>query len=160
MTYPPGFQGPVAMPYLIGQSSFPGPASNLPNRGSFVGGKKEKRKNKETSSGNPENVVNVTAIQDVVKTEIPGDAVKTEEAAVVNNLHPAFTHNKMPEVSRLPAVFARNMCRMCGKFFRSGQLLRQHMLVHTDQRKYQCRYCDRAFKQLSHLQQHHRIHTG
>ncbi|KAL4226782.1 hypothetical protein ACF0H5_014761 [Mactra antiquata] len=54
----------------------------------------------------------------------------------------------------------RPMCRACGKYFMSRQQLNQHMLVHTDVRKYKCSYCDRSFKQPSHLHQHHRIHTG
>lgn len=60
-----------------------------------------------------------------------------------------------------PGMFPdRPMCRSCGKYFMSRQQLNQHMLVHTDIRKYKCTYCDRAFKQPSHLHQHHRIHTG
>jgi uncharacterized Zn-finger protein len=60
-----------------------------------------------------------------------------------------------------PAMLAdRPMCRSCGKYFMSRQQLNQHMLVHTDVRKYKCSYCDRTFKQPSHLHQHHRIHTG
>lgn len=54
----------------------------------------------------------------------------------------------------------RPMCRSCGKYFMSRQQLNQHMLVHTDVRKYKCTYCERTFKQPSHLHQHHRIHTG
>ena len=55
---------------------------------------------------------------------------------------------------------APNVCQTCGKWFRSRQQVAQHLLVHTDERRYKCTYCDRAFKQASHLQQHHRIHTG
>ncbi|XP_045165825.1 oocyte zinc finger protein XlCOF8.4-like [Mercenaria mercenaria] len=54
----------------------------------------------------------------------------------------------------------RPMCGSCGKYFMSRQQLNQHMLVHTDVRKYKCTYCQRTFKQPSHLHQHHRIHTG
>ena len=51
-------------------------------------------------------------------------------------------------------------CEKCFKSFPSSQQLQQHMLVHTNIRKYKCQYCDKAFKQLSHVQQHHRRHTG
>jgi len=54
----------------------------------------------------------------------------------------------------------RMTCKVCRKWFHSRQQIAQHMLVHSDVRKYKCRYCDRAFKQPSHLDQHHRIHTG
>ena len=51
-------------------------------------------------------------------------------------------------------------CPICFKSFVSEQQLRQHDLVHSNERKYQCQYCDRTFKQLSHVQQHTRRHTG
>ena len=166
MAYSPGPPGTVPMPYFAGQSSVPGMGHSLPNT---AGGKNKKRKRTDTISGNSGNDLNITNSHGVIKQEVPEDAavkieeevvIKTEEAPVMNSALPTL-RNTMPElITRLPAVMVRNTCRVCGKLFRSGQLLRQHMLVHTDQRKYQCRYCDRTFKQLSHLQQHHRIHTG
>lgn len=148
------FQAPPSSITLLRNSSYP----------SDAGGKKRKRRNKgkefnETKSGlfkSNSGEGNTNNTEDFsIKTRITDD-----KRPVMNGEHPAFEQSNTSAISRLPAVFVRNTCRLCGKFFRSGQLLRQHMLVHTDQRKYQCHYCDRAFKQLSHLQQHHRIHTG
>lgn len=51
-------------------------------------------------------------------------------------------------------------CQKCLKSFPSSQQLAQHLLVHTNVRKYSCKFCDKMFKQLSHVQQHLRIHTG
>lgn len=68
-------------------------------------------------------------------------------------------HN--PVVYNFDVIFQGKMtCQVCGKWFHSRQQVAQHMLVHTDERKYKCKFCDRAFKQPSHLDQHHRIHTG
>ena len=86
------------------------------------------------------------------------ETISAMEGVSLESLHPAFQQGYA--MSGLSEMVSRNSCKLCGKPFRSSQLLRQHMLVHTDQRKYACQYCDRTFKQLSHLQQHHRIHTG
>ncbi|KAK3104820.1 hypothetical protein FSP39_011000 [Pinctada imbricata] len=51
-------------------------------------------------------------------------------------------------------------CGTCGKVFKNSSQLSQHMLVHSNERKYKCSYCDKAFKQMSHVQQHTRMHTG
>ena len=142
------------------------------------GSKKRKRKSKGKLQGNCNNFVVSPSVKenskkvidktdaisdaagDPVKTEVTEEPVNADENTLKKGIHPAFNTGKSLPMNRVQAVMRRNTCRLCGKLFRSGQLLRQHMLVHTDQRKYQCQYCDRTFKQLSHLQQHHRIHTG
>ena len=86
------------------------------------------------------------------------ETISAMEGVSLESLHPAFQQGYA--MGGISEMISRNSCKLCGKPFRSSQLLRQHMLVHTDQRKYACQYCDRTFKQLSHLQQHHRIHTG
>lgn len=85
-----------------------------------------------------------------------------------NNLIRVVPKGRRPKGTTGPQLLNHNsdafpdrpMCRACGKFFMSRQQLNQHMLVHTDVRKYKCSYCERSFKQPSHLHQHHRIHTG
>ena len=161
-TYSPGLQGPIPIPYLSGQPSISGFPQNIPNPAT-----RKRKRRKQTVSGSDLNInnkdVNAPTVlipeEATIKTTTPGDAGnKTQEASVMASSGTTLPRS-MP-INGLPAVMVRNTCRVCSKPFRSGQLLRQHMLVHSDHRKYQCRYCDRSFKQLSHLQQHHRIHTG
>ena len=104
----------------------------------------------DKANGNGENR-NLSSVQSA-------ETISAMEGVSLESLHPAFQQGYA--MSGISEMISRNSCKLCGKPFRSSQLLRQHMLVHTDQRKYACQYCDRTFKQLSHLQQHHRIHTG
>lgn len=74
--------------------------------------------------------------------------------------HSAPEVDQVCELGPAGMMTDRPKCTSCGKYFMSRQQLNQHMLVHTDVRKYKCTYCERTFKQPSHLHQHHRIHTG
>ena len=155
-------------PFLIGQLN--GDTAPIIHQKNRMDGRKRKRKSQEKAHKIAEKDLNAandtddTTVRHNKTLNSTGDGssetVEAVDSQPSNNIHPAFKPNKTSTMDGFSAMFSRNTCRHCGKFFRNCQLLRQHMLVHTDQRKYQCQYCERTFKQLSHLQQHHRIHTG
>ena len=46
------------------------------------------------------------------------------------------------------------VCTTCEKVFKQPYLLRRHLPVHTNDRKYECAECDKAFNHQSTLSQH------
>ena len=53
------------------------------------------------------------------------------------------------------------ICLSCGKEFNQKYLLKRHIPIHTDERKFKCIYCDKLFRQNSTLSQHiAAIHSG
>ena len=53
-----------------------------------------------------------------------------------------------------------NLCTICGKGFKSKQLLKYHVALHKGESKFVCKYCQRQFLQNAQLQNHERTHTG
>lgn len=51
-------------------------------------------------------------------------------------------------------------CDHCGKTFRSGSNLRNHLNVHTGLKPHACGTCGRAFANQRNLKRHERAHTG
>ncbi|XP_063800607.1 zinc finger protein 408 [Pseudophryne corroboree] len=51
-------------------------------------------------------------------------------------------------------------CRVCNKQLANSCSLRNHMLVHTDEKPYACSHCGRAFRHKGNLNSHQRLHTG
>lgn len=54
------------------------------------------------------------------------------------------------------------LCVICGSTFRTNYNLKQHLLTHSDKRKYECSYenCTRTFRQISALHTHEKIHKN
>ncbi|XP_076810518.1 uncharacterized protein LOC143453213 [Clavelina lepadiformis] len=51
-------------------------------------------------------------------------------------------------------------CTLCDKRFASRRTLKQHNMVHTEERPFTCTYCSKTFRRRSHLACHERTHTG
>ena len=49
------------------------------------------------------------------------------------------------------------MCNVCGKVFCSTIILKQHKLVHTDEKPFQCKKCDKKFKRKGDLNVHVKV---
>jgi len=58
-----------------------------------------------------------------------------------------------------PSASSDILCSYCHKDFLNMSALRQHMPVHTGEKKYQCGQCDRKFTQSSSLYKHMRKHS-
>lgn len=54
------------------------------------------------------------------------------------------------------------LCVICKNTFRSNYNLKQHLLTHSEKRKYECLYenCTQTFRQISALQSHQKIHRN
>jgi len=51
-------------------------------------------------------------------------------------------------------------CATCGKLYTSFNGLKQHQVVHSDEKKFACEYCGKAFKFKGNMQQHRKLHEG
>ena len=51
-------------------------------------------------------------------------------------------------------------CDECGKVFSKNASLRQHMPIHTNERRFKCEFCGKSFIQSDHLTSHMQTHTG
>ncbi|XP_076848913.1 uncharacterized protein LOC143496587 [Brachyhypopomus gauderio] len=51
-------------------------------------------------------------------------------------------------------------CELCGKCYSYPHVLKIHLRTHTGERPYHCKFCDKTFNQKGHVKGHERIHTG
>uniref|UniRef100_A0A8D0BXE2 C2H2-type domain-containing protein n=1 Tax=Salvator merianae TaxID=96440 RepID=A0A8D0BXE2_SALMN len=52
------------------------------------------------------------------------------------------------------------LCPICGKGFRTSNLLSKHKVIHRQDKPYECQECGKAFVQMLRLRRHQKIHTG
>ncbi|XP_018417180.1 PREDICTED: transcription factor E4F1 [Nanorana parkeri] len=53
----------------------------------------------------------------------------------------------------------RYVCQLCEKTFKTANILKAHMLIHTNRKDFVCRMCGDAFRTKGSLIRHHRRHT-
>lgn len=51
------------------------------------------------------------------------------------------------------------VCTICGQQLNSRATLRNHLLVHSDEKRHKCDYCGSTFKQSKSLKSHLLLHT-
>ncbi|XP_055375681.1 zinc finger protein 184 [Condylostylus longicornis] len=52
------------------------------------------------------------------------------------------------------------VCQICGKKFKTLQILKEHGVTHSDMFSYVCQICNKSFKALRNLRQHKITHTS
>ncbi len=58
-----------------------------------------------------------------------------------------------------PVVIDHLTCQICLKKFKKGYNLKQHLLIHSDQKPFQCPICGKAFVQKANLVKHLTVHS-
>uniref|UniRef100_A0A8B9R1Y4 Transcription factor E4F1 n=1 Tax=Anas platyrhynchos TaxID=8839 RepID=A0A8B9R1Y4_ANAPL len=53
----------------------------------------------------------------------------------------------------------RYVCEMCQKTFKTGNILKAHMITHSSRKDYECKLCGTSFRTKGSLIRHHRRHT-
>lgn len=51
------------------------------------------------------------------------------------------------------------VCEVCGASFKLKDLLKNHLVIHSEERNYKCDICDKTFKLPSVLNTHKRVHS-
>ncbi|KAI8431780.1 hypothetical protein MSG28_016205 [Choristoneura fumiferana] len=62
--------------------------------------------------------------------------------------------------TKYPAMKTPCMCEQCGRIFQSMALLKDHMWVHTGEKRFKCDRCDKSFTQKTNLVFHMRVHSA
>ncbi|KAL4703496.1 hypothetical protein ACJJTC_011298 [Scirpophaga incertulas] len=62
--------------------------------------------------------------------------------------------------TKYPAMKTPCMCEQCGRIFQSMALLKDHMWVHTGEKRFKCSTCDKSFTQKTNLVFHMRVHSA
>ncbi|KAJ0184354.1 hypothetical protein K1T71_000777 [Dendrolimus kikuchii] len=62
--------------------------------------------------------------------------------------------------TKYPAMKTPCMCEQCGRIFQSMALLKDHMWVHTGEKRFKCDRCPKSFTQKTNLVFHLRAHSA
>ncbi|KAL0617251.1 Transcription factor E4F1 [Plecturocebus cupreus] len=54
----------------------------------------------------------------------------------------------------------RYVCALCHKTFKTGSILKAHMVTHSSRKDHECKLCGASFRTKGSLIRHHRRHTG
>uniref|UniRef100_A0AAG5DQD6 Uncharacterized protein n=1 Tax=Anopheles atroparvus TaxID=41427 RepID=A0AAG5DQD6_ANOAO len=92
--------------------------------------------------------------------DLPGDphppAEHDEIAKSKDNLQSKSNKNTKKKTARGNGKARKTECQVCGSM---QQNLKQHMLVHTGEKRHVCPYCSKAFSQRGNLTHHMNQHT-
>jgi len=94
----------------------------------------EKNQNIETEYIHEQNVIE----------EEPTEEVKVIESAL----------------SEHPIIIDHLTCTICFKKFKKTYNLKQHLLIHTNEKPFKCELCDKKFVQKANLTKHRLVHTS
>ncbi|XP_054276999.1 zinc finger protein 267-like isoform X3 [Macrosteles quadrilineatus] len=71
------------------------------------------------------------------------------------NDHCQLVHN----ISKKKRDSAPVICEICGKSYKSARILKEHMLLHSEDKNFVCQICGAAFKLKVALRKHSRVHS-
>lgn len=73
--------------------------------------------------------------------------------------HKYKNHVKRSEKHTGKAPFVPIYCEICGKAYKTEQILKSHLRIHSEEKPFKCDVCGAAFKQRVTLNTHLRVHS-
>lgn len=77
----------------------------------------------------------------------------SKSSSSANNIH----HNSNSNNNNDPEF--KHNCNICRKSFKTQNILRQHMRIHTGDKPFVCDLCNKAFSQMASLKYHQATHS-
>ncbi|XP_073492594.1 transcription factor E4F1 isoform X1 [Aquarana catesbeiana] len=102
-----------------------------------------------------------------VKDSIPNEETVDDDQRSDTQEYDLDWHDEDPEeaqdeTSMMKMVVderGRYVCQLCEKTFKTANILKAHMLIHSNRKDFVCRMCGDAFRTKGSLIRHHRRHT-
>lgn len=90
----------------------------------------------------------------------PGDSEMAEAPGSPGRQGPALTREgEQAQVKLLVNEDGRYVCVLCHKTFKTGSILKAHMVTHSSRKDHECKLCGASFRTKGSLIRHHRRHT-
>ncbi|XP_020764255.2 transcription factor E4F1 isoform X4 [Odocoileus virginianus] len=90
----------------------------------------------------------------------PGDSVVAEGPGSPSRRGPGLSaEGEQAQVKLLVNKDGRYVCMLCHKTFKTGSILKAHMVTHSSRKDHECKLCGASFRTKGSLIRHHRRHT-
>ncbi|XP_059981088.1 transcription factor E4F1 isoform X9 [Lagenorhynchus albirostris] len=90
----------------------------------------------------------------------PGDSGMAEAQGSPNCQGPGLSgEGEQAQVKLLVNKDGRYVCMLCHKTFKTGSILKAHMVTHSSRKDHECKLCGASFRTKGSLIRHHRRHT-
>nr|XP_055197265.1 transcription factor E4F1 isoform X4 [Nyctereutes procyonoides] len=90
----------------------------------------------------------------------PGDGDMAEAPDSPSRQGPGLTgEGEQAQVKLLVNEDGRYVCMLCHKTFKTGSILKAHMVTHSSRKDHECKLCGASFRTKGSLIRHHRRHT-
>ncbi|XP_034526469.1 transcription factor E4F1 isoform X2 [Ailuropoda melanoleuca] len=90
----------------------------------------------------------------------PGDGEMAEAPGSPSRQGPAVSgEGEQAQVKLLVNEDGRYVCMLCHKTFKTGSILKAHMVTHSSRKDHECKLCGASFRTKGSLIRHHRRHT-
>lgn len=91
----------------------------------------------------------------------PGDGEMAEAPGSPNHQELGLIgEGEQAQVKLLVNKEGRYVCMLCHKTFKTGSILKAHMVTHSSRKEHECKLCGASFRTKGSLIRHHRRHTG
>lgn len=90
----------------------------------------------------------------------PGDSEVAEGPGSPSRRGPGLAvEGEQTQVKLLVNKDGRYVCMLCHKTFKTGSILKAHMVTHSSRKDHECKLCGASFRTKGSLIRHHRRHT-
>ncbi|XP_028008794.2 transcription factor E4F1 isoform X3 [Eptesicus fuscus] len=97
----------------------------------------------------------------IVAAEVdPGDNEMAEASGSPDHQGPGLAgQGEQAQLKLLVNEDGRYVCALCHKTFKTGSILKAHMVTHSSRKDHECKLCGASFRTKGSLIRHHRRHT-